>query len=255
MFNNYFLDLLFSLTEKEIKARYKNAILGLLWIFIIPLLQMVVMGFVFSLIFKFNIKNYYLFLFTGLLPWNFFSQALNKAVPRIVFDRSLIQKSNFPKEVIPLSMVLSHFYHFFVSWIMLIIFLAITKQWQFFTLSAIGNQLLAITLLLIFTSGISLLTSSLNVFYRDINFVVQAGTMIWFYLTPIVYPLNIIPQKYLWVFYLNPLSGIFTLLQKPFSNQSFPLQILIGQVGLIGIISILGVAVFRKLSKYFADWI
>lgn len=255
MFNKYFIDLLLALTEKEIKARYKNAVLGFLWIFINPLIQMIVMGFVFSLIFKFNIKNYYLFLFTGLLPWNFFSLSLNKAAPRIVFDRSLIQKSNFPKEVIPLSMVLSHFFHFAISWLMLIMFLLLTKQWQFFTLEAIDNQLLAIGLLLIFTSGISLLTSSLNVFYRDINFVVQAGTMIWFYLTPIVYPLNIIPQKYLWIFYLNPLSGIFSLLQKPFSNQSFPTSILIGQIVIILVFTILGIIVFRKLSRYFADWI
>lgn len=72
MFNKYFIDLLLALTEKEIKARYKNAVLGFLWILINPLVQMLVMGFVFSMIFQFGIKNYYLFLFTGLLPWNFF---------------------------------------------------------------------------------------------------------------------------------------------------------------------------------------
>jgi len=255
MRSNYFLDILLALTQKEIKARYKNAVLGFLWIFINPLIQMLVMGFVFSLIFKFGIKNYYLFLFTGLLPWNFFSLAWQKATPRIVFDRSLIQKSKFPREVIPLSMVFSHFFHFAISWLMLIIFLVITHQWQFFSLSAISYQLSAIILLFVFTCGLSLITSSLNVFYRDINFIIQALILIWFYVTPIVYPLQNIPQKYLPIFYLNPLSGIFTLLQKPFLDQQFPLSILIAQIGLIGLITIIGIYIFRKQSRYFSDWL
>lgn len=162
---NHFFELLLALTEKEIKARYKHAVLGFLWIFINPLIQMIVMGFVFSLIFRFGVENYYLFLFTGLLPWNFFSLALNKATPRIVWDRSLIQKAKFPREVIPLSMVLSHFFHFAISWLMLIIFLLVTRQFQFFKLSIISSQLFAIILLFIFTSGLSLITSALTVFF------------------------------------------------------------------------------------------
>lgn len=255
MFNNHFLNLLLALTKKEIKARYKNAVLGFLWILINPLIQMIVMGFVFSLIFKFGIKNYYLFLFTGLLPWNFFSLAVTKATPRIVYDRSLIQKSNFPREVIPLSIVLSHFFHFLVSWLMLIIFLLLTKQWQFFNLSAISYQSLAIIFLLIFSSGLSLITSSLNVFYRDVNFIVQAVILIWFYLTPIIYPLNIIPKKYRPVFNLNPLSGIFSWLQKPLVNNQIPWQILLGQISFIILTVFLGIYIFRKKSRYFSDWL
>lgn len=255
MFNNHFLELLLALTQKEIKARYKHAVLGFLWIFINPLVQMVVMGFVFSLIFKFGIKNYYLFLFTGLLPWNFFSLALNKATPRIVWDRNLIQKAKFPRSVIPLSMVLSHFFHFLVSWMLLITFLLITKQWQFFTLSAISSQLLAIFLLLIFASGLSLITSTFNVFYRDIAFVTQAAILIWFYITPIIYPLSVIPPKFQPIFYLNPLSGIFSLLQSPITKTQLPTNILVAQIGIIILVAFLGIWIFRKKEKYFSDWL
>ena len=255
MFNNYFLDLLLALTRKEIKSRYKNTVLGFLWIFINPLIQMVVMGFVFSLIFRFGIKNYYLFLFTGLLPWNFFSLSLTKATPRIVYDRSLIQKSNFPREVIPLSIILSHFFHFLVSWVMLIIFLLLTQQWQFFTLSAIGHQSLAIILLLIFTSGLSLITSSFNVFYRDVNFIVQAIILIWFYLTPIIYPLTTIPYQYRFIFYFNPISGIFSWLQKPLINNPIPWPILLGQILFIALTVGLGIYIFRRKSRCFNDWL
>ena len=253
--SNHFFELLLALTQKEIKARYKHAVLGFLWIFINPLIQMLVMGFVFSLIFRFGIKNYYLFLFIGLLPWNFFSLALNKATPRIVWDRDLIQKSKFPRSVIPLSMVLSHFFHFAISWLMLMIFLLITKQWQFFTLLAISHQSLAIILLLIFTSGLSLITSALNVFYRDINFVVQAGVMIWFYATPIIYPISIIPQKFQSVFYSNPLLTIFTLLQKPLVGNYIPTSFVLAHILTIFIIFIFGRILFVKKEKYFSDWL
>lgn len=251
----HFFDLLLSLTQKEIKARYKHAVLGFLWIFINPLIQMLIMGFVFSLIFRFGVKNYYLFLFTGLLPWNFFSLALNKATPRIVYDRSLVQKSKFPRSVIPLSMVLSHFFHFLASYLMLIIFLLITHKTQFFTFSAISYQLSAIILLLIFTSGLSLITSALTVFYRDINFVVQMGVMLWFYVTPILYPLSAIPQRFWPIFYLNPLSGIFSLLQKPLIENQIPINVLLMQIGFIIMVPFLGIWLFRKKEKYFADWL
>jgi lipopolysaccharide transport system permease protein len=255
MFNNHFLELLFALTQKEIKARYKHAILGFLWIFINPLVQMLVMGFVFSLIFKFGIKDYYLFLFFGLLPWNFFSLALTKATPRIVYDRSLIQKSKFPQEVIPLSIVLSHFFHFLVSWLMLIIFLLITQQWQFFSLSAISNQLLAIFLLVIFTSGLSLVTSALTVFYRDINFVVQMGIMLWFYVTPIIYPFSAVPQKFQTIFYLNPLLTVFSFLQKPLISLSIPFETTLTHILVILLTLFLGWRFFKSKAQYFSDWL
>lgn len=255
MFNNHFLELLLALTKKEVKARYKHAVLGFLWIFINPLVQMIVLGFVFSLIFKFGIKNYYLFLFSGLLPWNFFSLSINKATPRIVWDRNLIQKSNFPRETIPLSMVLSHFFHFCISWLMLIVFLVITSKWQFFNLSTIICQFSAIFLLLIFTAGLSLITSSLSVFYRDIIFVVQTTIMLWFYATPVIYPLSAVPKIYQWVFYFNPLLTVFTLLQKSLVETNLPPTIFSIHIIIILSTLIFGWMFFRKKAKYFTDWL
>ena len=253
--SRYFFELLLALTQKEIKSRYKHAILGFLWIFINPLIQMLVLGFVFSLIFKFGVKNYYLFLFTGLLPWNFFSLALNKATPKIVYDRNLIQKAKFPRSIIPLSMVSSHFFHFFVSWLMLIIFLLITRQWQFFQPIMFFSQTLAIILLFIFTSGLSLITSALNVFYRDINFITQMMVMLWFYLTPIIYPFSFIPKNFQKIFYLNPLLTVFNLLQKPVLGFDLPTPVILTHILIIFLTLILGFKIFKKKEKYFADWL
>ena len=107
-----FLDLLLGMTEKELRARYKYTALGFLWIFLNPLLQMIVIGFIFTFLIKSPLENYYPFLFIGLLVWNFFSISLTKATPSIVYERSLIKKSKFPRSVIPLSIVLSNFVHF-----------------------------------------------------------------------------------------------------------------------------------------------
>src|SRR3989337_4058776 len=100
MKRNYF-DFLWEMTEKEIKARYKRAIFGFLWVILNPVLQMIIIGVIFSYFIK--IPNYFLFLFTGLLPWQFFSLSLTKATPSIVYERSLLQKARFPIEAIPIS--------------------------------------------------------------------------------------------------------------------------------------------------------
>ncbi|MBU3956709.1 ABC transporter permease [Patescibacteria group bacterium] len=251
-----FFELLFAFTQKEIKARYKNAVLGFLWMFLNPVIQMVVIGFVFSLIFRFGIKDYYFFLLAGLLPWNFFALSINKATPAIVYERNLIQKSFFPREVIPLSIVLSNFFHLLISLFLFLIFLGAIGKWQIFAPLNFLLFLISLFFLLIFTAGFSLITSSLNVFWRDITFFTQALVLIWFYATPILYPLSFIPKQFQAVFYLNPLSGIFTSLQRSaISNGSFPYQILLGQFLLIIFIFIFGVILFKNRAKYFSDWL
>lgn len=251
-----FLELLLAFTQKEIKARYKNAVLGFLWMFLNPVIQMLVMGFVFSLIFRFGIKDYYLFLFTGLLPWNFFALSLNKATPSIVYERSLIQKSSFPREVIPLSIVLSNFFHLLISLVLLLIFLGVTGKWQIFLPANFFLFVIGLFFLLIFTSGFSLITSSLNVFWRDVNFFTQALVLIWFYATPIFYPLSIIPWRFQAIFYLNPLSGIFSSFQKSIiGNGGFSYLALFIQFLLIIFVFIFSINLFRNRAKYFSDWL
>ena len=117
------MDFLFAMTEKEIKARYRHAMLGFLWLIINPLFQMAVIGFIFQFFVPVHVDNYFLFLFTGLLPWNFFSASISKTTTAIINERSLIKKSNFPREVIILSIVLSNLFHFLISLGLLVIVL------------------------------------------------------------------------------------------------------------------------------------
>lgn len=252
-----YLNFLLTMTEKEIKARYKNAILGFLWIFLNPLFQMLIIGFIFRNFIKIPIANYFLFLFTGLLPWNFFSQSLTKTTSSIVYERKLIQKAKFPREIIPLSIIFSNFFHFLVSLLILCIFLLFSNNLIFPNQpSFIIHLLFSLFWLLAFTSGFSLLTSALNVKYRDVNFFVQALVILWFYATPIIYSLQILPQSYLPLFRLNPLAYPFEMLRFALLKTALPnSSILSANLLLSFVVIFLGVLIFKKESKNFSDWL
>ncbi len=248
-----FIELLARLTETELQSRYKNTVFGFVWIVANPLLQMLIIGFIFPLFIKEPIKNYNYFLFIGLLVWNFFSLSLSKSTPSIVYERSLIKKASFPRAVIPLSIIMSNLIHFLAA---LALFVISTITIGTMTLYSLPYSVIAIVLLCIFTSGISLLTSALNTRYRDINFFVSALLIVWFYASPIVYPLTQMPSKYIWLWRLNPLTSIIQLLQHAFVGTALPGPLMIvSNCIVIGIMFALGIYIFIQESKNFDDWI
>ena len=248
-----YCDFLWAMTEKEIKVRYKRAVFGFLWVIVNPLLQMIVIGFVFRFFIKEPIKNYYLYLLVGLLVWNFFSLSLAKATSSIVNERSLIKKARFPSEVIPLSIIISNLIHLMIAFCLLIPPILIAGTFSIFSFPKL---FLAIMMLLVFTIGLSLLTSALNVRFRDISFFVQAVLIIWFYITPIVYSINVIPKSAMWIWRLNPLTSVIQLFQDSFASASSPgLGMFSINLFLIIIVALVGIMVFRRESKNFDDWL
>lgn len=249
----HFLELLLGMTEKELRARYKHTVFGFFWLVANPLLQMLVIGFVFTFFMKEPIAHYYHYLFTGLLVWNFFTLSLTKATPSIVFERSLIKKAAFPRSVIPLSIILSNVVHLIAAqalFLIPILFLG-TLTWRSFPVLLAGY-----ILLLSFTVGLSLLTSALNVRFRDVNFFVQAMIIVWFYATPIVYSFSVIPRGYIWLWRLNPMVSIIQLFQNAFTGYPLPgWGMVSANTALILITLILGIVVFAKESKNFDDWL
>lgn len=248
-----FHELLIGMTQKELHARYKNTFFGFLWLVINPLLQMLVIGFIFPFFMGNTIDHYYYYLFSGLLLWNFFSLSLSKATPSIVNERALISKAAFPRAVIPLSIIMSNLVHYVIA--MMLFFIPVL-----FVRPLIATSLVlwasSIGLLIAFTIGISLLTSALNVRYRDVSFFVQAGLTVWFYLTPIVYSLNQIPSAYTWLWRLNPLTSIVQLIQAAIIGASLPdTGILTTNIIEIFFMLWIGVHIFTKESKNFDDWI
>jgi lipopolysaccharide transport system permease protein len=252
-----FWELTLEMTRNDIKARYKNAFFGFLWIFLNPLLQMLIIGFIFQNFIKIISANYFIFLFIGLLVWNFFSSSLLKATPSFVFERNLIQKSKFPKSTIPLSIIFSNFFHFIISLFLLIIFLFFTNQLSLFSsLDKMGFFFGSLAWIFTFTVSFSFLTSSLNVKYRDINFFVQALIILWFYATPIIYSLQILPKEYLSFFQLNPLVYPLEMLRFSLISSLLPeAKILLTNILISLLISVLGIFIFRKEGKNFSDWL
>lgn len=258
------LDFLIAMTEKEIKARYKHAVLGFLWVILNPILQMAVIGFVFQFFVPVNVDNYFLFLFAGLLPWNFFSFSVMKTTPSIVYERSLIQKAKFPRESIILSIVFSNLFHFAISLGLLLLLLVGGKIiFESYGVVDIGLYILRLSLVLplmglvlVLTSGLSLLTSALNVKFRDVFFIIQAVMPLWFYATPIIYGLNLLPEKLRIFFYLNPMTGITEAFQFVLLNQHLGVSggWLISAVVGAGM-TLLGILVFRHESPLFDDWV
>jgi len=245
------LELTLSLTVKEFKARYKHAALGFLWIILNPLFQMIVIGTIFSYFVK--IPNYYLFLFTNLLPWSFFSTSLNKVTPSFVNERSLLQKSKFFRGAIPISIIFSNFVHLLISIFLLALFLIFTAQFSVVSFLVI---IPALAWLLIFTIGFSFLSSSLNVRFRDINFFVQSFLILWFYATPILYNFSLVPQKLILFFSFNPLASILELFRfAVFEKADFNSLIVIGNILISIVIVLLGIRVYRKQHPYFVDWL
>ncbi len=251
-FSNW-LDFLMAMTEKEIKARYKHAVLGFLWVFLNPVLQMAVIGLVFQFFVPVEVDNYFLFLISGLLPWNFFSMTVTKTTPMYFYERALLQKAKFPREAIVLSIVLSNLFHFLASLILLLPF-----SFIFYGLSIVAFLpwiFLGIFWMVVLTAFLSLLLSTWNVQFRDMSFIVQAVMPLWFYLTPVIYNLKLVPEQWRNYFYLNPMVPIIELFRIALIRQPvlFGSSVIISVV-VTAIIVILAITEFRKRSPNFDDW-
>lgn len=248
----YLKDLTTALTAKELKAKYKSTLFGVLWMGINPLLQMVVLTIVFSLFIKLPIKDYPIFVFSGLLPWNFFALSVQSGTSSLISNRDLIKKVKFPYEVLPISSVLAQAVTFVITLLIFITVIVGIKGISFSLLFIIPLVLLQ----LILAIGISLLLSSLDLYYRDVSFLLQAVITIWFYITPIIYPLSTIPENYVLLYALNPMVGIILGYQKILYGLSedifFPLLI---STIISVLFAIIGYWIFKHRSKYFADWI
>ncbi len=246
------LDFLLAMTEKEIKARYKKAVFGFLWVILNPVLQMLIMGFIFQFFVPVKVDNYFLFLFSGLLAWNFFNMTVLKNTPTFINERSLIAKAKFPREVIVLSIILSNLFHFAISLLLFLLVALVIQPMPLLNLLILPALVIWETLLI---TGLSLLFSTLNVKYRDINFFVSAIMPLWFYATPIVYSLDLIPAKLHFLFYFNPMTALTNLFQFAFLDLAFPdLKMLVANLIISVVILFLGIVVFKAQSKFFDDW-
>lgn len=203
--------LLDQLVLREFKTKYKRSVLGIFWSFLNPLLTMIVQYVVFSTLFRSDIPNFPVYLFCGIICFNFFSESSNSAMMSIVGNASLINKVYMPKYIYPVSRVLSSVINLLLSLLPLLIIMLVTG-------TPITKAILllpyGLVCLIIFSMGMGLILATMMVFFRDTAFLWGVLVMLWMYLTPIFYPITIIPAKLLTLYKLNPLYHIIGFVRQ-----------------------------------------
>lgn len=249
-FENY-RDLLLVLLQKEMKVRYKDKMLGYLWSLASPLMFAIVYFFAFKLVMRVQIDDYPLILLSGLFPWQWFANAVGFSPALFVYNASIIQKVNFPRSIISLADSLNHLVHFLLCLPIIIGFVI------FFQRSLFPQWIYGIPLLVIIQTltihGITLLLASLNLFVRDIERLVGIILQLIFFFTPIVYTIDLIPEKYHYLLNFNPAAPLMVNWQSLLVSGTL-------DYGFLGVSAIhaavflwLGYTVYNKLSWKFAE--
>ena len=250
-------ELIFSLTRKELKVKYRGSVLGFLWSLLNPILTMLVYSFVFSIVLRAGIKDFAIFLICALLPFNFLSNSVNYGTSSIVANSNLVNKIYFPREIIPLSIVFANFVNFLFELIALFIVLAI-MGYKFYLYLYLLPLIIFIQFFLVV--GMTLLVSALNVFFRDLQHLITIIMMVWFFGTPIIYPMNMVPVNLQFILKANPMTvfsifyrNIFYYVNYPEELQFPTLKVILVCLSVTFFIFIFGYYIFKKLEPRFAE--
>jgi ABC-type polysaccharide/polyol phosphate export systems, permease component len=244
-------EMLKSLVRKELRTRYKGSFLGFFWTFINPLMQLGVYSLVFPYIMRVRVPHYPMFVFVALLPWIFFSTALLNSTPVVINNKDLVKKVYFPRELLPISATTTALMNLIFGFIivipcLLISGIPITFSVLYLPLIIMAEYIVAL--------GFSLLLSCLNVYFRDLEHMLGIFTMLWFYLTPIIYTVDMVPANYRTLYFLNPMTTIILSFKDVLYYGKAPDLSHLGLVTLFGVILfIIGYKLFRVLQKDFAE--
>lgn len=246
-------ELLAELTQREIKQRYKQSVLGYAWVILNPLFQMLVMAFVFSKIMRMPPLGvpYSVYLYAGLLPWTLFANSLTSAVNSLVGNAGLITKIYFPREIFVASTIGAKIVDFLLALSVFLIFLI------YFQTPITFHLLWILPIFLIqqlFTYGLSLILAAANLFYRDVQYIFNLVILVWMYLTPVIYPVELFPEQYRWIFQLNPMAVIINAYRQVLLAGAEPNYLSLG-IALSLSLALLAIAfkLFKRLEGVFAD--
>lgn len=245
-------ELLYFLTWRDVKVRYKQAVLGFLWAFLQPFLKMVVFSVVFGGIAQMDSEGfpYPIFLYAGLLPWQFFSNALSRSGSSIVGHSNLIRKVYFPRLIIPMASAGAALVDFGISFLILI-------GMMFYYQVVPGIQMVMVLPLILLTIasalGVGILISALNAAYRDFNYFMPYILKLWLFLTPVIYSVKKVPENLRWLIAINPMAGIVDAYRAAILGKPFDWSNLTISLGVVLLLSVIGLTYFKKVEKYFAD--
>ena len=243
--------LLKSNVRKEIRGKYKASFLGVLWSFVNPLLMTIVYAIVFPFLLKNSQDHYTTFIVIAILPWTWFTTSIAQGTNCILVNGGIIKKVYFPRTILPISIVVSGLVNFLISCIIILIFLLF---------SGIGYSLnmlylpIIIILQFMFQLGLVLITSGIDVYVRDTEYIINFFISLLFYATPILYSFDMFPERLRIILQLNPMATLISSYRNIFYYQTAPDFLMLGYVLLVSIIIlILGMLLFNKLEKGFAE--
>lgn len=248
-------DLLWLWMLREVQVRYKQSLLGIAWAILQPLALTVIFTIVFSRLVRVDTGDipYPIFSYTALVPWTFFATSLNFGIASLVNNMSLVTKIYFPREILPLAAIGAAFVDFLVSAAILVgMMLIYGVQPGWVSLWIAPLLLLQIAL----TVAVVLLGSALLVFFRDVRFVVPLLIQVWFYATPIIYPVSLVPEQYRTLYFLNPMAGIIDGYRRVLLGGEAPLLEALALGSMVtGVLLVAGIGFFKRSEPVFADLI
>ena len=243
--------LLKSNISKEVRGKYKGSFLGVLWSFVNPLLMTLVYAIVFPFILKNSQPHYTTFIVIAIIPWTWFTYTIMSGTNTFLVNAGIIKKVYFPREILPISIVTSGLINFLISCIIIGLFLLFSGiGFSFYIL----NLPLIVLIQYILQLGLIFITSSIDVYIRDAEYIINFIVQMIFYATPVLYSIDMFPEKFRWILRLNPLATIIESYRNILYYKTSPDFIMLGITFIISMaVLLIGFAIFEKLKKGFAE--
>jgi lipopolysaccharide transport system permease protein len=246
-------DILFAWASRTIRGRYQQSLLGGLWAVIQPAASVAIFSIIFTQFVPVNTGSipYPVFSFVAVVPWSFLATSLADMAASLVQNMNLVTKIYFPREALPLAAMLARLLDLSISVLVLVVLMFIFRVPAF----PLGWLLLPLILLLqiALVAGVGLIASALNVFYRDVQPFLTLFTQLWFYASPIIYPVSLVPEQYRTLYFLNPMAGIIVSYRTILLEQKLPGPELIPAAIISIVVFLFGYWLFKRVEPLFAD--
>lgn len=243
-----------SLVMRDFRVRYRNMSLGILWSLANPLIMMLVLTFVFKDVFpNSSVRNYPAFALIGLISYNFFSLAWSSSTTSLSYNAGLVKRVRMMREIIPIASVLAQSIHFLIQIVLVLIFVVAlgmrpTHEWLWII------PILAVEL--VFVSGLALLCSAFDVYLRDTRYLVDSAVTVMFWLTPVFYPVELIPVRFRAAYELNPITAVVVCLRQVLLDAKMPSLHTLAMGGIVaGALFLIGLFVFGRIKGNFGDYL